>query len=64
MAVIRPEEIELAPTRAALTSNYLAAGVVEEVAFTGALERLRIRLSAGAREAQLARAEQRPRRAP
>jgi len=56
VAVIRPEEIELAPTRAALTSNYLAAGVVEEVAFTGALERLRIRLSAGASEAQLARA--------
>jgi sulfate transport system ATP-binding protein len=56
VAVIRPEEIELAPTRAGLASNYLAAGVVEEVAFTGALERLRIRLSAGASEAQLARA--------
>jgi sulfate transport system ATP-binding protein len=56
VAVIRPEEIELAPTRAGLTSNYLAAGVVAEVAFTGALERLRIRLSAGASEAQLARA--------
>jgi len=27
--------------------SYLAAGTVEEVAFTGALERLRIRLSAG-----------------
>jgi sulfate/thiosulfate transport system ATP-binding protein len=56
VAVIRPEEIELAPTRAALASKYLAAGIVEEIAFTGALERLRIRLSAGAREAQLARA--------
>jgi sulfate transport system ATP-binding protein len=56
VAVIRPEEIELAPTRAGLTSNYLAAGIVAEVAFTGALERLRIRLSAGASEAQLARA--------
>ena len=56
VAVIRPEEIELAPNRAGLASNYLAAGVVAEVAFTGALERLRIRLSAGASEAQLARA--------
>ena len=56
VAIIRPEEIELAPTRAALASKYLAAGIVEEIAFTGALERLRIRLSAGASEAQLARA--------
>jgi sulfate transport system ATP-binding protein len=56
VAVIRPEEIEIAPTRAGLTSNYLAAGVVEEVAFTGALEHLRIRLSAGVSEAQLSRA--------
>jgi sulfate/thiosulfate transport system ATP-binding protein len=56
VAVIRPEEIEIAPTRAGLKSNYLAAGVVEEVAFTGALEHLRIRLSAGVSEAQLSRA--------
>src|SRR5580700_3491689 len=42
VAVIRPEEIELAPERSALTTNYLAAGTVEEVAFTGALERLRV----------------------
>jgi len=56
VAVIRPEEIELAPERSALTANYLAAGTVEEVAFTGALERLRIRLSAGPTEAQLSRA--------
>ena len=50
VAVIRPEEIELAPARRALVCSYLAAGVVEEVAFTGALERLRIRLSGGATE--------------
>jgi sulfate transport system ATP-binding protein len=56
VAVIRPEEIELAPARRALVCSYLAAGVVEEVAFTGALERLRIRLSAGAAEAELSRA--------
>jgi sulfate transport system ATP-binding protein len=57
VAVIRPEEIELAPQKSALGSNYLAVGTVEEVAFTGALERLRIRLSAGATEAQLSRAK-------
>lgn len=56
VAVIRPEEIELAPERAALGSNYLAVGTVEEIAFTGALERLRIRLSAGITEAELSRA--------
>jgi ABC-type Fe3+/spermidine/putrescine transport system ATPase subunit len=56
VAVIRPEEIELAPVRRALVATYLAAGTVEEVAFTGALERLRIRLSAGVAEAQLSRA--------
>jgi sulfate transport system ATP-binding protein len=56
VAVIRPEEIELAPQKSALASSYLASGTVEEVAFTGALERLRIRLSNGATEAQLSRA--------
>jgi hypothetical protein len=56
VAVIRPEEIELAPERRALVCSYLAAGTVEEVAFTGALERLRIRLSAGVTEAELSRA--------
>jgi len=35
VAVIRPEEIELAPERRALVCSYLAAGTVEEVAFTG-----------------------------
>jgi sulfate transport system ATP-binding protein len=55
VAVLRPEEIELAPARASLNGNYLAAGVVEEMVFTGALERLRVRLTNGAAEVQLAR---------
>jgi sulfate transport system ATP-binding protein len=42
--VLRPEEVELATTREALSSNYIAKGAVEEVVFTGALERLRVRL--------------------
>jgi len=54
VAVLRPEEVEIAPTREALDANYLAAGTVEEVVFTGALERMRIRLTNGATEAQLA----------
>ncbi|HEV3285567.1 MAG TPA: ABC transporter ATP-binding protein [Steroidobacteraceae bacterium] len=44
VAVVRPEEVELAPARAALKANYLAGGVVDEVVFTGALEKLRVRL--------------------
>jgi sulfate transport system ATP-binding protein len=44
VAVVRPEEAEVAPARDALGSRYLAHGVVEEVVFTGALERLRVRL--------------------
>jgi sulfate/thiosulfate transport system ATP-binding protein len=56
VAVVRPEEIELAPEKRALACNYLASGTVEEVAFTGALERLRIRLADGTSEAQLSRA--------
>src|ERR1700748_1595192 len=44
VAVVRPEEIEVAPTREALASGYLSRGTVDEVVFTGALERMRIRL--------------------
>jgi sulfate transport system ATP-binding protein len=44
VAVVRPEEAEVAPARDALGSRYLAHGVIEEVTFTGALERLRVRL--------------------
>jgi sulfate transport system ATP-binding protein len=47
VAVVRPEEIEVAPTREALTSGYLARGAVDEIVFTGALERMRIRLEGG-----------------
>jgi sulfate transport system ATP-binding protein len=53
VAVVRPEEIELAPTRESLGSRYLAQGIVEEMVFTGALERMRVRLHR-AQEAQLA----------
>ncbi len=55
VAVLRPEEVELAPSRGKLDSRYLAAGSVEEILFTGALERLRIRLTRGSDEVQLAR---------
>ncbi|HUA26282.1 MAG TPA: ABC transporter ATP-binding protein [Steroidobacteraceae bacterium] len=45
VAVVRPEEIEIARSREALLSaSYLGHGIVEEVVFTGALERARIRL--------------------
>jgi sulfate transport system ATP-binding protein len=44
VAVLRPEEVEIAAAREALTSNYIARGAVEEIVFTGALERLRVRL--------------------
>jgi sulfate transport system ATP-binding protein len=45
VAVVRPEEIEIARSRDELASSaYLTRGIVEEVLFTGALERARIRL--------------------
>jgi len=44
VAVLRPEEVELGATREALSSSYIARGAVEEILFTGALERLRVRL--------------------
>jgi sulfate transport system ATP-binding protein len=44
VAVVRPEEIEVAPTRDDLKSGYLARGSVEELVFTGALERMRIKI--------------------
>jgi sulfate transport system ATP-binding protein len=47
VAVVRPEEIEVAPTREALSAGYLARGAVDEILFTGALERMRIRLEGG-----------------
>jgi sulfate transport system ATP-binding protein len=57
VAVLRPEEVELGPNRQALGTNYLAAGTVEEIVFTGALERMRVRLTNGSEEVQLARAD-------
>jgi sulfate transport system ATP-binding protein len=53
VAVLRPEEVELAPTRDNLRTNFIANGVVEEAVFTGALERLRVRLDDSA-NAQIA----------
>ncbi len=47
VAVVRPEEIEIAPTRDALSAGYLTRGEVEEILFTGALERMRIRIDDG-----------------
>jgi sulfate/thiosulfate transport system ATP-binding protein len=46
VAVVRPEEIEVAPTREALSTGYMCKGSVDEILFTGALERMRIRLDA------------------
>jgi sulfate transport system ATP-binding protein len=54
VAVVRPEEIEVAASRDDLRSGYLAGGVVDEVLFTGALERLRLRLEEGAQAPLLA----------
>jgi sulfate transport system ATP-binding protein len=53
VAVLRPEEIELAPTRDNLRTNYIATGVVEELVFTGALERIRVRMTSGPSDAHL-----------
>ena len=44
VTVVRPEEVEVAASRAGLSSGYLGGGVVDEIVFTGALERLRVRL--------------------
>ena len=44
VAVLRPEEVEVADAREHLDSNFIARGAVEEIVFTGALERLRVRL--------------------
>jgi len=54
VAVLRPEEVELAPTRDNLRTNFIANGIVEELVFTGALERMRIRMADGAASSQIA----------
>jgi hypothetical protein len=56
VAVVRPEEVELAAAREALSSGFLARGVVDEIAFTGALESLRVRIEAAAHTPLLAQA--------
>ncbi|MET0808572.1 MAG: ABC transporter ATP-binding protein, partial [Pseudoxanthomonas sp.] len=42
VTLMRPEEVEIASDRAALKSSYIARVTVEEILFTGALERLRL----------------------
>jgi sulfate transport system ATP-binding protein len=58
VAVLRPEEVELAPTRDNLRANYIAHGEVVELVFTGALERMRVRLSNGMAGSQVATADE------
>jgi sulfate transport system ATP-binding protein len=57
VAVLRPEEISLAATRDALNTLYLGGGVVEAVGFTGAFERLRVRMTESDKGAVCADAE-------
>jgi len=45
VAVLRPEEVELAAHESALRSDLVAYGSVEEVLFAGAVERLRVRMA-------------------
>jgi sulfate transport system ATP-binding protein len=45
VAVLRPEDIEIAPSRDELRSNFLGLGTVEQLLFVGANERLRVRLN-------------------
>jgi sulfate transport system ATP-binding protein len=44
VAVLRPEEVELVPAPEAAVGHLLGRGHVEEIVFTGALERLRVRM--------------------
>ena len=57
VAVLRPEEIELAPNRERLRTNYMARGMIQEILFAGALERLRVRVSDELASAQIVRAD-------
>ncbi|MEY2855307.1 MAG: hypothetical protein RL030_2439, partial [Pseudomonadota bacterium] len=43
VTVMRPEEVEIARDRDGLKASYIARAVVDEIFFTGALERLRLR---------------------
>jgi hypothetical protein len=44
VAVLRPEEVEIAFGHDRLSSRYIGAAIVDEVQFTGALERVRLKL--------------------
>lgn len=48
VTVVRPEDVEVAASRAELGSRFVAQGVVDELVFTGALERIRLELEDGA----------------
>jgi len=54
VAVVRPEEIAVAETPAGLGGRFIASGVVDEMVFSGAVERLRVRLANGAEAPLLA----------
>jgi hypothetical protein len=45
VAVLRPEEVELGSSEPAVRSNFVGYGDVEEVLFSGAVERLRVRMA-------------------
>ena len=45
VAVLRPEEVELAAAETAVRSSFVGYGSVEEVLFGGAVERLRVRMA-------------------
>src|SRR5215469_16178623 len=57
VAVVRPEEVELAGARETLGSRYLGHGIIDEVTFTGALERLRVHLDEAVHAPPLATAD-------
>ncbi len=44
VAVLRPEEVELAATSDSIRANFVGYGEVEEVLFAGSVERLRVRM--------------------
>jgi hypothetical protein len=45
VAVLRPEDVEIAPSRQSLQSSFLGQATVEQLLFVGANERLRVRLN-------------------
>jgi ABC-type Fe3+/spermidine/putrescine transport system ATPase subunit len=57
VAVVRPEEVAVAATAAELGHRFVAQGVVDEMVFAGALERLRLRLENGTGAPLLATAD-------